>query len=237
MSWAYSLAPGVVNRSRAHGTHPDWEQHGKVSALGECQVRETLRPPGQCRNANDQGWGGAAPLPSRPQQAVCRHPPAGRSGGAVPGILLPGDLHAGTRPSSLPDPAGREPGAGVRQVRGGQARPGRCALSQPPSYAAQPGRPARPPRPPPPLSPRCPRARPRPAGREEAERRRAEHLGRAPRRARRFRSCALPALPPPGAAAAAPAGDSAARVAAVRAADAARAAGGTGGSPAPGTDG
>ncbi|XP_074209007.1 uncharacterized protein LOC141573310 [Camelus bactrianus] len=111
----------------------------------------------------------------------------------------------GTRPLSSSNPAGQgAPGPRCARWRGCQARPSRGRLSQPPNYAAEPGRPARLP---PQLSGAAPEpgASPRPrrpggSGRGAAR----EHLGWA-----RVAGAALPELragsrsPPPGAAAAA----------------------------------
>lgn len=110
---------------------------------------------------------------------------------------MPSPIPAPDASSQPPQP--RPPGASGQRCarwRGCQARPSRGGLSQPPNYAAEPGRPAPPP---PQLSPGCPRAGrrlPAPAGREEAAEARcgSTWAGRR-RRARRFRSCALPALP------------------------------------------
>lgn len=122
----------------------------------------------------------------------------GRSHGHLPPRrVMPSPIPAPDASSQPPQP--RPPGAsGPRcaRWRGCQARPSRGGLSQPPNYAAEPGRPAPPP---PQLSPGCPRAGrrlPAPAGREEAAEARcgSTWAGRR-RRARRFRSCALPALP------------------------------------------
>lgn len=94
-------------------------------------------------------------MASNPHQCAPINQPEGRSRGAVAGISLPG--RGGPRGSPLPRAlAASQPGASgasVRQVVRCQARPSRGGLSQPPSYAAEPGQPARPP---PPLSPGYP---------------------------------------------------------------------------------
>lgn len=96
-----------------------------------------------------------------------------------------------SRSRSFSNPAGPEAsGPRCARWRGCQARPNRGRLSQPPNYAAEPGRPAWLP---PPLSPAAPAPgaspRPRRPG-GSAEARRGSTWAERGRRARRFRSCA-----------------------------------------------
>lgn len=141
------------------------------------------------------------PFSASAEKPTCRRGPGrGRAGSpASPsgeGDAL-ADLRSRTRPRSFPNPSG--PGAsGPRcaRWRGCQALPGLGGLSQPPSYAAEPGLPARPP---PRLSPGCPRARrrlPAHAAREEAAAAQRESTwAGAGRRPQRFRSCARARVP------------------------------------------